>query len=426
MEAWITSFFVIAFETRGSLYFFDTFMERKETGRLGKFRYPVYYAAILGMTYTDYWIGMLRLLFVIAALVVLHKFFYKVSIRQSVFVSVLNYSIIFLADYVVVALGRIFLPPESIQVGVSYYIGLLLAKILWLMIILFIGRIYRQRSAGIQISSMEWLQLSIIPGFTICALLCMLFDNSSEENVQSIYLFLAVGLAAVNFIVINLIQDVLEKEEQIRVGILSYRNQKNQLDAYRDMKDVYERQRKMMHDYKNQLGTIQTLLKGQDMQSALAFTEKLTGNISVDMSAINTNHPVVNAVLNQKYHSAQEKNIPVIFKVGDLHEIRLKEEEIVILLANLMDNAIKECEKVLEKKGKAAIRLKLVYENGKLILSVRNPVSAKVDIIDDAVPKKKNDSHGIGLLNVKSVVDKYEGDMVLSCDDKEFKAVVII
>ena len=34
--------------------------------------------------------------------------------------------------------------------------------------------------------------------------------------------------------------------------------------------------------------------------------------------------------------------------------------------------------------------------------------------------------HGIGLLNVKAVVDKYGGDMVLSCDENEFKAVVIL
>jgi sensor histidine kinase regulating citrate/malate metabolism len=49
------------------------------------------------------------------------------------------------------------------------------------------------------------------------------------------------------------------------------------------------------------------------------------------------------------------------------------------------------------------------------------------------VVTKENDGHGIGLLNVKAVVDKYEGDMVLSCDDNpsvqdglEFKVVVVI
>ena len=89
-------------------------------------------------------------------------------------------------------------------------------------------------------------------------------------------------------------------------------NQKNRLDAYQDREEIYERQRKKMHDYKNQLYTIQTLLKTGKAEEALSFTEKLTESVAVDLSAINTNHPVVNAVLNQKYRSMQEKNIAVI------------------------------------------------------------------------------------------------------------------
>ncbi len=63
--------------------------------------------------------------------------------------------------------------------------------------------------------------------------------------------------------------------------------------------------------------TIQTLIKNGHTNEALSFTQKLTESIAVEMSAINTNHPVVNAVLNQKYRSMQEKHIAVILKVGE-------------------------------------------------------------------------------------------------------------
>ena len=130
------------------------------------------------------------------------------------------------------------------------------------------------------------------------------------------------------------------------------------------------------------------------------------------------------SVLNQKYRSMQEKHIAVILKVGDLQEICLEEEEIVILLSNLLDNAIRESEKVLKNTGKAVIHLKLECEDHKLIFAVRNPVTEKVEIENDTIKSKRGDHHGIGLLNVKAVVDKYGGDMVLSCDENEFKAVV--
>ena len=153
------------------------------------------------------------------------------------------------------------------------------------------------------------------------------------------------------------------------------------------------------------------MIKNGHTNEALSFTQKLTESIAVEMSAINTNHPVVNAVLNQKYRSMQEKHIAVILKVGDLQEICLEEEEIVILLSNLLDNAIRESEKVLKNTGKAVIHLKLECEEHKLIFAVRNPVTEKVEIENDTIKSKRGDHHGIGLLNVKAVVDKYGGDM---------------
>ena len=60
------------------------------------------------------------------------------------------------------------------------------------------------------------------------------------------------------------------------------------------------------------------MIKNGHTNEALSFTQKLTESIAVEMSAINTNHPVFNAVLNQKYRSMQEKHIAVILKVGDL------------------------------------------------------------------------------------------------------------
>lgn len=109
-----------------------------------------------------------------------------------------------------------------------------------------------------------------------------------------------------------------------------------------------------------------------------------------------------------------------------LHEVTLEEEEIVILLSNLLDNAIRESERVLKERGKAVVQMKLVYEDEKMIFAIKNPVMEKVTIINDMVEKTHGENHGIGLRNVKAVVDKYEGEMVLTCDDNVFKAVVVI
>ena len=103
------------------------------------------------------------------------------------------------------------------------------------------------------------------------------------------------------------------------------------------------------------------------------------------------------------------------FQVGDMGGLWLNEEETVILLSNMLDNAVNECVKLARQGRNAVIHVKLVQEGGKLIFSIRNPVEKKVQAVE-----------GIGLSNVKAVADKYGGDFAVSCDDEKFQAVVML
>ena len=156
------------------------------------------------------------------------------------------------------------------------------------------------------------------------------------------------------------------------------------------------------------------------------FTENLTKSIAVETSEVNVGHPVVNAVLNQQYRVAKCKNIGMTFAVSDLHNIRLADDEIVVLLGNLIENAIHECERVTEQGKAASISIKFVEKEGTLVLTVRNPISRRVDIEDNRVVNPEHDGQGIGLLNVETVAEKNGGSFVISCDENEFVAVVMI
>ena len=255
----------------------------------------------------------------------------------------------------------------------------------------------------------------MIPLITVGAMLLMFFYSSTEAEVQTAYLFLSVGLIFINIFVIELMQGILEKEELLRESALAGQKKESRLAHYRDMQAVYERQGRKMHDYKNQIRTMQVLLKKGDTQAAAALAERLPESISVEMAAVNTNHPVVDAVLNQKFHAAREQGVSMTFRVGDMGGLRLDEEETVILLSNLLDNAIHECVKVAQLGRKAVIHVKLVQEDGKLIFFVRNPVAEKVEVTEST-----------GLSNVKAVADKYGGDFAVSCDAEKFQAVVML
>ena len=353
MTFWVLTFIAEMLEVKGTLYFFDTFMEKRDGGYRNRYRFFVYCGVLYLAAVTGAWIGMLKCIPIILVMSFLNLAYYEVSFRQSFLFSIINYTMLVLIDYVTVLLGR----GGSIQE--KWFLQALISKTVFIILMLFIRRFSKTRKSYGLITGKEWLQFFCVPVFTVVGFILMFY--SENDDMQNVFLFLSVGLVAINLILMEFMQNTIEREERIKIAVLTEQNQKNRIADYQDREEIYERQRRKMHDYKNQLSTIQTLIKNGHTDEALSFTQKLTESIAVEMSAINTNHPVVNAVLNQKYRSMQEKHIAVILKVGDLQEICLEEEEIVILLSNLLDNAIRESEKVLKNTGKAVIHLKLEY-----------------------------------------------------------------
>ena len=362
MTFWVLAFIAEMLEVKGTLYFFDTFMEKRDGGYRNRYRFFVYCGVLYLVAVTGAWIGMLKCIPIILVMSFLNLAYYEVSFRQSFLFSIINYTMLVLIDYVTVLLGR----GGSIQE--KWFLQALISKTVFIILMLFIRRFSKTRKSCGLITGKEWLQFFCVPVFTVVGFILMFY--SENDDMQNVFLFLSVGLVAINLILMEFMQNTIEKEERIKIAVLTEQNQKNRIADYQDREEIYERQRRKMHNYKNQLSTIQTLIKNGHTDEALSFTQKLTESIAVEMSAINTNHPVVNAVLNQKYRSMQEKHIAVILKVGDLQEICLEEEEIVILLSNLLDNAIRESEKVLKNTGKAVIHLKLECEDHKLIFAV--------------------------------------------------------
>ena len=412
MGRWIFSFCIIAIETWGSVYFFETFMDRKRTGWLDKCRYAVLYifcfvVACLG----GYYVPMgIKVLLMVSILMAFCAVLYKADWKQCIFFSGLNYALLFLTDL-------FFLQIENMSISPNVVLTFLLlpSKMLWLCLVFIVRKIWKGQNNYGELSRKEWLKFSMIPLLAVASMLLMFFCNSAEAKVQTAYLFLSVGLIFINIFVIELMQGILEKEELLRESALAGQKKESQLAHYRDMQAVYERQGRKMHDYKNQIRTIQVLLKKGNTQAAAALAERLTESISVEMAAVSTNHPVVDAVLNQKFHAAREQGVSMTFRVGDMGGLRLNEEETVILLSNLLDNAIHECVKVARQGRNAVIHVKLVQEGGKLIFSVRNPVAEKVEVTEST-----------GLSNVKAVADKYGGDFAVSCDAEKFQAVVML
>lgn len=242
--------------------------------------------------------------------------------------------------------------------------------------------------------------------------------NGDSGNKGEIFA-IAAGYAGMNVLILYFIGHIMKKESEIQKAYLMQEKLQNQLELYQNMQENDMRRRRYLHDYKNQLGCIQGMLEAGRMQEALVYIKELNGSIRKGEDHVDTKHLVVNTVLNQKYLYAQERGITMVMAVNDLSSLSMSREDIVTLLVNLLDNAIEACEKLDENK---MIRFKMILEEGGLTVSVRNPVREPVVIKGKviATTKGEKDRHGIGFLNIQSVIEKNQGTSVMECRDGWF------
>lgn len=109
-----------------------------------------------------------------------------------------------------------------------------------------------------------------------------------------------------------------------------------------------------------------------------------------------------------------------IFQLNDLSTIGIEDEDIVVILSNLLSNAIEACEKY---SGKKVIKLKFIKEGDDIIISVKNTYNGELEIRDGEIQTSKlydSDEHGIGINNIIDVIEKYQGSYTIQNDKEEF------
>lgn len=285
---------------------------------------------------------------------------------------------------------------------------------------------HRYQSKVRGLPDIKWGKFGLLSVFGIAVSVAIIMMSPEYSTTNYYALLTAVsGFAVVYVLVFYYMVSLLEKESQMQKLRLLHEQTQNQMHLYQSMKKRYEQQRRFSHDYKNQLHCIQGMIGSGQTKEALEYISGLTGSFRDNEMCVNTEHAVVNVMLNQKYQEACDKGIVMTMASGDLSGLTISEEDIVTLLGNLLDNAIEACEKLAENK---VIQFKMVLEEGQLILSIRNPVKDAVQIKDNRIVTSKRDKsrHGIGLLNVDSVISKNNGTSVLKCEDGWFTFAVMI
>ena len=157
MGRWILSFYIMAIETWGYVYFWDTFVERKRSGWLGKCRYVVLYLAVVAVALSVKYVGSMGIKVMLAVLLlpVFCGLFYRTDWKQSIFFSMLNYSLLFLTDILLLLTENVLASKDKLC-ALEYDFLYIPMKMVWILLLFMIRKIWKGRSNFRELSRKEW------------------------------------------------------------------------------------------------------------------------------------------------------------------------------------------------------------------------------------------------------------------------------
>ena len=188
---------------------------------------------------------------------------------------------------------------------------------------------------------------------------------------------------------------------------------KQQTYAYRNQLEVImesqNRVRALRHDMKNHILALQVLVQRKEAEETNRYLDSMKDFMTNPEEYVKTGNDTVDSLLNYKIQKANEVLNVVETKISIPEQLRLRSFDLNVLLGNLLDNAIDASMQTEDKKLKITIKL----DKGILFLHIYNSCRGIGDGRSGFTETTKEDklNHGIGLKNVRRIVEKYHGDI---------------
>ena len=161
-----------------------------------------------------------------------------------------------------------------------------------------------------------------------------------------------------------------EKDERLKGENLTLTARaRTQAESIEALSASYAAQRKLTHNFNAHLATLSSYLDNEQIKDAQDYITTLQEQQTDRILIANTHNSTIDALLNQKAQVAKKNSIDIRFKVNDLSGIKVAPIDLVIIIGNLLDNAIEACVKL--PAGEREIYAQLLLEDT-LFLSFRN------------------------------------------------------
>lgn len=178
------------------------------------------------------------------------------------------------------------------------------------------------------------------------------------------------------------------------------------------------------HDWNNHLILLQQMMDRGEYTQAKNYFQKLTEHAPLNSSNVLTGNEIIDMIFSAKQPLFQENQIKLECE-GSLASLSFMESvDLCVLFSNLIDNAIEANNKLKQNRF---LNIKTAIEASHLLIQLSNPLPWELQMKDGRILSRKDepDSHGIGTINVFSVIEKYQGTYEISTENQIFSIKIL-
>lgn len=264
------------------------------------------------------------------------------------------------------------------------------------------------------------ISLVLMPICSIIVITLLVYTDTCTDIGLTI---VSIGLLIANFLMLYLYNLLLHSiSQQYEMEML-----KTQLQAYANQLNVVlrgeEKIKALRHDIKHHLSELMLLANKHDVAEIQKYIDEMNSFLKNPNEIVASGNLEIDSVLNFMLQKAEKELKTVDIKVMLPEKVR-HSFDINVMLGNLLENAIEAAGKtenkylsvhIKLKRGILKVKIENSFESSYILRKEQN---RKDTILKTTKPFTKQ--HGIGLKNVKKIVEKYNGTMAVTAQEGIF------
>lgn len=327
-----------------------------------------------------------------------------------------------------------FLPLFSVSMDkirgslVLLFLGGMISKILLLLIFEIITRVISRKAS--LVSTGSWLLIITIPAVSLYLSVASVYQDVMVNEFSLRIIMISFFILYINLIAFYLFD---------RIVVQIYENNKRKFheeqllmerEQYQNILSGYEQVKKIRHDMNNHLIILENYIENGKYTDAGKYLNQLQGELKKSVKEIISGNIVVDALIN---HRKKDKvDSPILLTTDIFIPSKLQgidDMDLCIILGNGLDNAYEACQRIVDPTSPIAIQLTMKYNENQLFLQLKNPynpLAIRRKSSEFMTSKEDLKMHGMGIGNIKAIVEKYNG--IFKAEGKEdlFELHIII